>query len=103
MHPPALGSAAATLVVSLIYLFWPPPPDLQVRAARASGPVTHEARPGSQQAQPPASTALLQEPECAPPCEIARGRATVHWTEYLAFRQSAGVRAQSKRVAEGDK
>ncbi len=35
MHAPALGSAAATLAVSLIYLVSPPAPDAQGRAARA--------------------------------------------------------------------
>jgi hypothetical protein len=101
MHAPALGSAAATLAVSLIYFLWPPAPDTQMRAARAS---IQEGGSGSpvQLRVPPraASDRFFLELDCTARCEIPRGRATVHWMEYLEFRRVAGAGAQSGQRIE---
>jgi hypothetical protein len=95
MHAPALGSAAATLAVSLIYLVSPPAPDAQRSAVRAG----IEAVPGIGAAlaasapadSDPDSTAdpLADGPDGAAGCEVPRGRATEHWIEYLEFRRAA--------------
>ena len=100
MHMPALGSAAAALAVSLIYFLWPPAPDTQMRTARAS---LQEEPTGASpdRISPPrggpgtASDRSVQELDCPVLCEIPRGRATVHWTEYLEFSRVAGAGAQS--------
>jgi hypothetical protein len=97
MHAPALGSAAATLAVSFISFLWPPAPDTQMRAASIlegpnGGSLVH---PRAQQSA--ASDRLLWELDCTGRCEIPRGRATVHWMEYLEFRRVAGAATQSRQ------
>jgi hypothetical protein len=84
MHPPVLGSAAATLAVSLIYLLWLATPDAQPRADIEHG--RDSAPPSRSQ---PAGWVHWSEQDCATRCEIPRGHATVHWMEYLEFRRAA--------------
>lgn len=100
MHAPTLGSAAATLAVSLIYLLWPPAPDTQLRAARAS---IQEGRTGGSAVHPRVKPSAAPERsvevlDCTARCEIPRGRATVHWMEYLEFRRVAGAGKSEQRI-----
>ena len=104
MHAPALGSAAATLAVSLIYLVSPPAPDAQWRAARAGieavpgiKPVLGAAAPAGSERNSTADR-LTDGPDCTAACEVPRGRATEHWMEYLEFRRAAGTAERSGRI-----
>ena len=87
MRVPALGSAAATLAVSLLYMVSAPTPDARIRAARAD---SEAPRARTVPLRSESSAAPNQMRDCTGLCDGASGRANQHWMEYLEFRRVAG-------------
>ena len=103
MHTPALGSAAAMLLMSLIYSIWPPAPGARQPIVVTQGSRTIDSDSGSMQLRVESSAGperSFQEPGDTALSEIPSGRATVHWIEYLELRGAAGARARSGQAAE---
>src|SRR5262245_51796063 len=93
MHAPALGSAAATLAVSLIYLVSPSAPDARLRVTRAGTEVPRTAEWPEHWERGSTSAPLAQGRDCTAFCADVPARANQHWTEYLEFRRTAGSAA----------
>jgi hypothetical protein len=99
MHAPALGSAAATLAVSLIYLVSAPSPDAQVPAARVSD-VTHGIPVPTLLRRAPIADRLGHEQDCSARCEVPQERASVHWMEYLEYRRVTAPASPTGRSSQ---
>ena len=98
MHAPALGSAAATLAVSLIYLVSPPAPDARVRVAQAD---SEAPRAVSSPVGTAAADRLVQGHDyCAARCEVPLARASEHWMKYLELRRVAAPAVPDVRPGE---
>ena len=97
MHAPALGSAAATLAVSLIYLVSPPAPDARARAARAD---SEAPRAASTAVGNSAAHRLQGHDYSAARCEVPLARATEHWMKYLELRRVAAPAAPGVRPGQ---
>lgn len=107
VHMPALGSAAATLVASLIYLIWPSANGTPPQAARADAAAMQAewtpvslGRTRSRAESAGGSARSSQDADYAVLCEVPLGHATVHWMEYLEFRRMARAQAQSRKGIE---
>ena len=95
MQRSTLGSAAATLALSLIYSLWPAASEMQPRPAPERPAVTPAVRPTRSPDTPlghavkapvrpsDAPDNALQQLDVAVQCEIPIGRAALHWMEYL--------------------
>ncbi len=104
---PALGSAAATLVASLIYLIWPPAHGTPPQAARADAAAMQAecttGSPGWTHSRAESAGVSVQssrDDDYPVPCEVPLGHATVHWMEYLEFRRLTHAQARNGQRIE---